>query len=493
MGTRTYGIFHYDGEAWNQYDVRSGLADNRVIGICQTDTSSVWVATDKGVSRFDGRTWTTHALPPGLRGQRVSLRASRVGGLWVNLPGFGTSRYEFETDPPETEITVPLDEVSQPGNTVLTWRGADPWDLTLDEDLQYAWRLDGDVWSPFSVEKNHVFFSLSSGDHTFEVKARDRDLNEDPTPATVHFEVVPPVWRQPWFVGLLAVLLCTIGYQTARVVRRDRRLQESNVSLSDANRDLREAQARLVQSAKMASLGNLVAGVAHEINTPIGAANSAADVSSRCIDRIEEVLGSAEVPEVIRENSRFQKALELLKENNQIVVTAGERITRIVRTLRSFARLDESDLQEADVHEGLDSTLTLLHHQLGDRISLVKEYGEIPSIRCYPNELNQVFMNLLVNAVQAIEGQGTIRVETSADEACVCVKISDTGAGIPPDDMDKVFDPGFTTKGVGVGTGLGLSISYNIVQKHRGDIEVESEAGEGSTFTVRIPVAHNEG
>ena len=501
VGTRTYGIFHFDGQTWKQYDVQNGLADNLITGICQTDSGSVWVATGKGVSRFDGRTWTTHALPPGLRGRRMSLRQSRDGALWINLPDFRTSRYEFETDPPETEITVSLDEVSQPGNTILSWVGADPWHLTLDEDLQYAWRLDEGVWSPFSPEKNHVFFSLSSGDHTFEVKARDGDFNEDPTPAVLHFTVVPPVWQEPWFVGLMAVLLGAIGFQTVRVVRRDRRLQESNAALSDANRDLfglnraleetnrhlREAQAQLVQSAKMASLGNLVAGVAHEINTPIGAANSAADVSGRCIDRIVDVLDHNETVAAIVEDAQFQKALKLLKDSNQIAVTAGERIARIVRTLRNFARLDESDFQEADVHEGLDSTLTLLHHELKNRISVVKEYGEIPPICCYPNELNQVFMNLLVNAIQAIEGQGTIRIETTVDRAYVYVKISDTGVGIPPRDIDRIFDPGFTTKGVGVGTGLGLSISYNIVQKHRGKIEVESEVGKGSTFTVRIP------
>jgi signal transduction histidine kinase len=171
------------------------------------------------------------------------------------------------------------------------------------------------------------------------------------------------------------------------------------------------------------------------------------------------------------------------------MLTAGERITRIVKTLRNFARLDESDVQEADLHEGLDSTLTLLQHELRDRISVIREYGEISLIRCYPNELNQVFMNLLVNAVQAIEGEGTIGIETFVDGEQVGVSISDTGAGIPEDDVDRIFDPGFTTKGVGVGTGLGLSISYNIVQKHKGEIQVKSEEGKGSTFTVRIPRA----
>ncbi len=262
--------------------------------------------------------------------------------------------------------------------------------------------------------------------------------------------------------------------------------------LGRTNKHLRESQAQLVQSAKMASLGNLVAGVAHEINTPIGAANSAADVSSRCIDRIVDVLDNSETVEAIRENAQFQKALKLLKDNSQVSMAAGERVARIVQSLKNFARLEEADFQEADLHEGLDSTLTLLHHELKNRISVVKEYGEIPLIYCYPNELNQVFINLLGNAIQAIEAQGAIRIETSADQTYVSVKISDTGEGIAPENLGRIFDPGFTTKGVGVGTGLGLSISYNIVQKHNGEIEVESEVGKGSTFTVRVPVVDKE-
>jgi len=244
VGTRTYGVFHFDGRTWRQHDEREGLANNQVNAVLRASDGSVWVATNGGVSRFDGRTWVAHALPRELKALVAGdgLRQSRDGALWFNMANdFRTIRHEPHASPPETEIAVSLDRVSQPGNTVLAWRGMDPWRVTPDEELQYAWRLDGGAWSPFSFEKNRVFLSLPGGGHVFEVKARDRDFNEDPTPAVVRFRVVPPVWQEPWFIGMVALLLGVVGLQTGRVVRRDRRLRESNAALSSANRGLFQA------------------------------------------------------------------------------------------------------------------------------------------------------------------------------------------------------------------------------------------------------------
>ncbi len=258
VGTRTHGAFQFDGKAWTRYGVRDGLVDDVILSILQTDDGSVWVGTRKGISRFDGRTWTTYALPQGLHvGEGGSLRQSRDGALWINT-FIGSAavrkavavRYMPETDPPETEITLSLSEVSQPGNTTLAWKGADLWRSTLDEDLQYAYRLDQDAWSPFSGEKSRIFQVLPSGKHIFQVKARDRDFNVDPTPAVVHFTVVPPLWQEPWFAGLMVVLLGAIGLQTGRVIRRDRKLQETNTALSLANKDLFELNRELQQKTE---------------------------------------------------------------------------------------------------------------------------------------------------------------------------------------------------------------------------------------------------
>ena len=248
--------------------------------------------------------------------------------------------------------------------------------------------------------------------------------------------------------------------------------------------ELREKQAQLIQSAKMAALGNLVAGVAHEVNNPISAVKSAADISNRCIDRLVANLQASE----FKASLPFQRTFELLKDNLRVIATGSERVATTVRSLKNFARLDEAELQKADLHEGLDSTLVLLHHEMKDILNVTKEYGSIPLIDCYPNQLNQVFMNLLVNAIEAIDGQGVIRITTSTDDQKVVVQIADTGRGILPEHLGQIFDPSFTTKGVGVGIGMGLPISHNIIEKHHGTIKVESAPGEGSVVTMTLPV-----
>ena len=237
---------------------------------------------------------------------------------------------------------------------------------------------------------------------------------------------------------------------------------------------------QLIQSEKMAALGLLVAGVAHEINTPMGTIHCNNDIMTRAVGKVRKLLEPAPDNEV-------RRLLDILGEvcrNNEI---ATERIMKIVGSLKNFARLDEAERKKVNIHEGIESTLSLLRHQLKNRIRIVKCFGDIPEIECYPNELNQVFMNILVNAAQAIKHRGEITVKTWREGDRVKIAISDTGVGIPPENLSKVFDPGFTTKGVGLGTGLGLSICYKIIQDHRGTIEAESSK-QGTTFTISIPL-----
>jgi PAS domain S-box-containing protein len=273
-----------------------------------------------------------------------------------------------------------------------------------------------------------------------------------------------------------------------KVLDRTRELNEKNLALQEALGQLKNTQQELVMHSKMASLGSLVAGVAHEVNNPIGAVNSAADVSIRCVDKLIHWLETSQSLEELKSNPQFCQVLDYLKQNNQITATAGSRIAKIVRSLKNFARLDEAEFQEANLHEGIESTLTLVHHELKNKATVIKEFGELPLVHCYPNQLNQVFMNLFVNAAQAIEKEGVIKIKTFSDGSHAYVKISDTGKGIPPENLPRIFDPGFTTKGVGVGTGLGLSISYNIIQKHKGEIKVDSEVGKGTEFTIKLPI-----
>src|SRR4029450_7154847 len=215
----------------------------------------------------------------------------------------------------------------------------------------------------------------------------------------------------------------------------------------------------------MEALGSLVAGVAHEINTPLGSINSNNDIFALTFQKVQDRLKSQAAPDPQGED---QEVGEILKDAIGTNRLACERIVKIVRSLRNFARLDEAERKKVDIHEGIESTLTLVAQGLKRRIRVIKEFGAVREIECYPNQLNQVFMNMLVNASQAIEGEGEIRIRTWEEDDTVRIAISDNGKGIPPELQAKVFDPGFTTKKAGLGTGLGLSICLKIVQDHGG-------------------------
>ncbi len=264
-------------------------------------------------------------------------------------------------------------------------------------------------------------------------------------------------------------------------------LQESLTKLETANLELRQTQSQLVQSEKMASLGMLVAGIAHEINTPIGAVHSMHDTLKRAVVKLKETL-ETKYTEAMQADRGLHAPIKVIEEANKVIDSGSDRVITIVRRLKSFARLDEAELKSVDIHEGLDDTLTLIHHEIRHDIIVEKKFGQVPAIPCYPGRLNQVYLNLFINARQAIQGKGTITIETFVENGRAVVRISDDGVGIPKAKLGKVFDPGFTTKGVGVGTGLGLSICYQIVQDHHGEITVASQVGEGTTFTISLPM-----
>lgn len=276
--------------------------------------------------------------------------------------------------------------------------------------------------------------------------------------------------------------------EAAHYVGQIAKLKEEKDRLQQLLEELERTQAQLVQSEKMAALGKLVAGLVHEINTPIGTINSTADTSSRSLRHIVgEIEGTSSLKNV-KNDRKFQNSVKALRDSNLITTAASERITKIVSSLKAFAHLDEAEFQKVDLHEGLDNALTLLEHEIKDRIEVLREYGEIPKVTCNPGEINQVFMNLLQNAVEAIKGSGKISIRTFERDGNVHVQFIDTGTGISPRRRERLFDPAFAKKGSRMKAGLGLFTSANIMQKHNGRIEVESEAGKGSTFTVVLPV-----
>jgi PAS domain S-box-containing protein len=263
--------------------------------------------------------------------------------------------------------------------------------------------------------------------------------------------------------------------------------KEAQRALEQAHRKLRATQAQLVQAEKMAALSNLVAGLTHEFNSPIGAINSVQSTLATAVARLEEELKILDLGEG-KENRVVQTTLQAIWDADHVIGSGAERITEIVRRLRSFVRLDEAELKRANLHDGIESTLALLHSELEGRIEVVRDYGDLPSVVCYPAKLNQVFLNILTNASHAIEGGGTITITTSVDDDMVRVSFRDTGVGISEQHLKSIFDLGFATKGDRVGAGLGLAICSQIVQQHGGSLTADSRLGEGSVFTVRVPL-----
>jgi two-component system, NtrC family, sensor kinase len=242
--------------------------------------------------------------------------------------------------------------------------------------------------------------------------------------------------------------------------------------------------AEMVTQARLATLGMLVAGLAHEINTPLGAINSNHDVLRRALGKLQVILEDEVVePHELEEVRRIVRAVDGILRVNDMAV---ERMTELVKSLRSFGRLDRAELDFADLHEGLDSTLAILSHELKG-VNVVREYGSIPLVECQPHQINQVFMNLILNARQATAEAGTITIRTTSAGDVASVQVADTGSGITREAMKHLFQPGFTTKGERIGMGLGLVICRQIIERHGGRIAVISEPGSGTEFTVTLP------
>jgi signal transduction histidine kinase/streptogramin lyase len=411
-------------------------------------------------------------------------------------------------------------------------------DWSAPHRIKYSYRMEGldNQWSNPTSEAKADYRSLPYGNYTFQVRAIGR-AQKWSEPFEYSFSIDPPWWhtwgaRSAYGITALLIIFGFAFWRTANLTQRKRELEAevsdatlkireqkeevesqrdeiaaTNKALENQKRELeltlenlKITQDQLIMSEKMASVGVLTAGLAHELNNPINFVSGNVGPLRRDIDDLfsliriyEDCMESHNLTNEISDAEAYKEKLDytfLIKEIISLlegIEEGANRSSQIIKGLRSFSRLDDEKYQSYDIHEGIDSSLILLHNQIKDRIVIKKEYGDFDEIECFPGKLNQVFMNILTNSIQAIVGKGEISIQTISTALGVKIIFKDNGVGMTPEVKKHIFEPFFTTKDVGKGTGLGLSISYGIIEQHNGKIDIISEPGKGTEIIISLP------
>ncbi len=416
-------------------------------------------------------------------------------------------------------------------------------DWSAPHKIMYSYKMEGlkGNWSIPASEAKADYRSLPHGTYTFKVRAIG-EAQKWSDPFEYRFTINPPWWdtwvaRACYVLILSLIVLGFLRWRTARLKKQHKELEaevanatnrikeqkeevesqrdeiaKTNEALEKQKRELEHTlgnlkmtQSQLIQSEKMASVGVLTAGIAHELNNPINFVHGSVNPLRRDMDEVfsiikkyEEVIASKKLDGEFKDVQALKDKLDYYFLINEIVnllegIEEGAiRSSKIIKGLRSFSRLDKEECQLYDIHEGIDSSLILLENKLKKRIRVKKEYGNLGEIECFPSKLNQVILNILTNSIQAIEGKGEITIQTISSATIIKIIIKDTGKGISPEVKEHIFEPFFTTKDVGKGTGLGLSISFGIIEQHKGNIDVISEPGKGTEFIISLPKTQSE-
>ncbi len=537
------------------------LAD-RVYFVADDPRGAIWIGTGRGVDRWYQDQTTHYGALDGIAGEDTASMAILVepqGDLWFGAVG-GLTRYDArhaDALPPIHPPRVDVQHLSigglkfDPGTARIEVPSSRNWlearlaapGFLGNDPTQFKVQLGGVDLAPVVGSGFEVRYpGLTPGTYRFTAAARLPPGSWGP-PTTFELTVDSPWWETPWarFLALVSLVLVVLGLVRVRTMRlqaintalerrvtarteelrhanedlqaevRERKiaegmLQARNDELNNTNHRLAEAQQQLIQAEKMATVGQLAAGVAHEINNPIGFVQSNISTLSKYIDALWKMLDTYEQSEIRALYGRdAMEVLNAARERLELEYIRGDcgalleetadgigRVRRIVEDLKNFSRLENPEWQSVDIHTCIESAIKLSAHEVKYKAEIVRDYGQLPQIHCLPFQLNQVFLNLLVNAAQAIARQGVIRIRTRADIEGISIEISDTGGGIPKPMLARIFDPFFTTKPIGQGTGLGLSVSYGIIARHHGRIEVDSELGKGTTFQIWLPLDARE-
>lgn len=453
---------------------------------------TIWIGGTEGLFRLDRQFQLQK--PPVIRPLIRQITAGTDWVLFDPLP---------ESDPPKLKFE----------NNRVTVSYSFP-DFQTGEAVKFRTLLEGfdDFWSDWTTFHEKEYTNLPEGTYTFRVIASLASGKSSPE-TSFRFTILPP-WYRTWWMILIYVLaggslLWAIILKWMNQYKNENEALEKKVAsrtseLQLAMNDLKSVQTQLVQSEKMASLGILTGGIAHEINNPVNFIHSALPPLKQDIADISELLGS--ISELILSDlpqpEKVEKLRQLLLETNPTDLTreinvllegiesGTSRTIGIVQSLRNFTRLDEDEVKKLNLNDSLDAAVLLLSNMTGDQITVTTEYDSLPEIEGYPGQINQVLMNVLVNAVESIDGSGSIHIKTEPAGDRIRVIISDTGHGMDSKTLPRIFDPFFTTRPIGKNKGLGLSIAYQILQNHDGAISLSSEPGKGTTVIMEFPVGY---
>ncbi len=476
LGTRSNGLAAYNGTAWTLYSTRDGLADDKITGLLETRNGTLWASTEKGVSHFDGTTWNEFGSPQSFclfrrgAGSRESLKESHDGALWINRES-RTVRFMPSGVAPETVLLSDFKNIPRPGNAFIQWTGIDRWHATPDEAMRFSTRLDGGPWSPFSSERRREFPWLKSGMHSLDVRARNMDLQVDPTHASLRFAVEPPVTRKWWFMPVLCALAGFILFGTAAILLWNRSLRRTNRDLGDQVRQFQQARDGIDLKAEMSEkhshdLQDFAYAASRDLQEPLKLIyNNVSLLSMRYRNKLgsdaDEFIGMAvdgarRAQQIINDLVLYFKIN--VHEKTMQGVSAGAILKRVLRNLKQI--LDDS---EAAV------TADALPDVTGDE-----------------KQIEALMQNLLVNAVEYRRKGEAPRIHVSArdEETLWHFTVQDNGIGIAKEHHEKIFIPFQRLQGREghSGTGIGLAVCRKIAERHGGKCWVESEPNRGSVF-----------
>jgi signal transduction histidine kinase len=486
LGTREAGALRYDGHAWQQFQSRESLDANSVRSLAQTADGSIWAVTDRGASRFDGRAWMAHVLPQALNIAHESggFEASPSGHLWINRytlywmrrawakspppdpnAEFRTVRYEFRGEPPRTSITTKVETIAQPGNLVVIWSGAVPWHEPNEARLQFSWRLDDQPWSAFTSDLGHAFFTLPDGRHRLQVRARDADFNVDPTPATLEFVVLPPVWRQGWFITLMILLGGLVVAQSVRVFQEQDRLRKARDEL-----EVRVRQRTAELEAANRELEAFSYSVSHDLRAPLRSIDGFSQILQEdCADKL-----SAQDQEIL-----------------QTVRDAAQRMGQLIDDMLMLGRVTRGELRFAPVN------LSTLVQEIVDELARREPERKVrvhiaPDVKADGDAslLRIALENLLGNAwkFSAKREEATIEFGLLEQGGERVYFVRDNGAGFDMAYATKLFTAfqRLHSQSEFPGSGVGLAIVQRVIQRHGGRLWAEAEVDRGATFSFTL-------